>query len=201
MTELGKSTSCENKKYEIISIQHYIRFKMKNKYRANQMKALLIDWLINNKSIKILASEVPYLSTTRKVDILLIKKNSLHAFEIKSDVDTLNRIKPQIEDYKKTFDCVTVFTTERYIDKISAIIPINVGLLLLRRDDRIENLRHPREQNNIIKANIASFLWRKDILEILRNQHIRFDIKNDISQLRKIMTSHFSLISCPRRSQ
>lgn len=75
----------------------------------------------------VFASEVPYGPTDRRADFLVVDKRS-HAYEIKSDFDSLGRLPEQISDYVCTFDFVSVVTTDRHLRSVRSIVPSKVGL-------------------------------------------------------------------------
>ncbi|MCE3232320.1 MAG: hypothetical protein K0R98_577, partial [Rickettsiaceae bacterium] len=130
----------------------------------------LLTQLINDEksSINIYASEVPYLSGKRRVDILEIGSNTLHAYEIKGDNDSLARIKEQTVDYLDTFDYTSVVITQKYLSSIRSIIPKSVGIILFDTDNKnIKNLRKATKRKRLKKKNLLHFLWRNDLLKLI----------------------------------
>ena len=93
------------------------------KNNQNRIKTLLIDKIIkDNKNIDdyIICSEVPFLSGKRWADLVVLTKDSLIAYEIKSELDSLTRLSEQIKDYSKTFDKVYLVLSKKF-KKIPAI--------------------------------------------------------------------------------
>jgi hypothetical protein len=64
-------------------------------------------------------------------DVAVFERHSFHAYEIKSDHDTLNRLPRQMEGYASLFDQLTVCCGPVHFEKVAALAPDWVGLLLI----------------------------------------------------------------------
>ena len=170
---------------------------MTNYLNGNQMKAILLDYLIDKSAGEnsILASEASYLSGLRKVDILKIGETNLCAFEIKSDFDTLNRLKNQLKDYQYTFDFLSVLTSIHLQAKIHNFIPNGVGLLVIDDNMKIIVVQQSMRRKRILKRNLAHFLWRQDIIKELKARNVKIDYKAETYKLRSLLTSRITLNS------
>jgi len=62
-----------------------------------------------------------------RVDFLVINGNT-EGFEIKSKIDTLNRLKKQVGDYKDVFEYNTVLIDEKHITSLQKILPEYYGI-------------------------------------------------------------------------
>lgn len=62
-------------------------------------------------------------------------------FEIKTELDSPERLKSQIEDYYKAFTEVYVFTHVTLADKYLHLLPDSVGLLVYTVDGQVEEIR------------------------------------------------------------
>ncbi|WP_353297606.1 sce7726 family protein [Sulfitobacter pacificus] len=80
-------------------------------------------------SYAVFASEARYGSGDRRADFISLTEVA-HAFEIKSDFDSLARLPAQMKDYAKTFDLVTVVTTVQHLQKVRKLISKKAGLWL-----------------------------------------------------------------------
>ena len=101
---------------------------------AEQIKALVIDWLINKYSNVIIGNELMYGTSRKMVDLLAIVDNKTIAFEIKSSTDTLTRLPEQINEYKKVFDEINVVSTASHITGIKRIITPLIGLYTIEQE-------------------------------------------------------------------
>lgn len=64
-----------------------------------------------------------------RVDLCRVNGKSI-AYEIKTELDTMNRLEKQVEDYSKIFEYVYIVTPYSSWDKIMGIIPSYCGALL-----------------------------------------------------------------------
>lgn len=107
-----------------------------------------------------------------KSDILILNGSS-YAYEIKTELDNLDRLASQIAAYLKTFDYVSVVASESYAEKIKGVIPARVGLLMLDAEGNLQEL--VKAKSNKCNANPESIFnsFRKDEhCEILRKNSI-----------------------------
>ena len=85
---------------------------------ADDIKIKFIAWILQNDQDAIIGHEVLYSQNQRRADLVVIKQDLMYALEIKSDIDTINRLNDQIKDYLSTFDFVSVITTSKHIKQI-----------------------------------------------------------------------------------
>ena len=64
-------------------------------------------------------------------------------YEIKTELDNLERLNSQIEDYYKAFTNVVIVTYEENIEKVSNIIPESVGIMKLTKRKALKVVREP----------------------------------------------------------
>lgn len=94
----------------------------------------------------------------------------LHGYEIKSNEDTLDRLKLQIEFYSKVFDFVTIVIGERHLKKARSMVPPWWGIWVAANKKKkigIRQLRKPKQNQAIDRYSLAQLLWRDEALEIL----------------------------------
>ena len=144
---------------------------MKNKWNEKKIKSVLIDYLLSkNESNNIICSEVSFLSGKRWADILELKEDSLVAYEIKSDLDSLRRFKEQLKDYSETFNEVYVVLSRKFKGQ-ERLLPPEIGYFWVDtgRDKRPLSIgRKARRRTNLKKENLSHFLWKKDISRYLK---------------------------------
>ena len=112
----------------------------------NDMKAVLLDFLLRRNAGNpdyVLANEIGFAHWRRRADIVEITDH-MDAFEIKSDVDNLSKLKEQIAAYRRFFDSLTIVTTDRHIAAIrgGGYLPRGVGVWLVR-NGKIREVRKP----------------------------------------------------------
>lgn len=102
-------------------------------------------------------------------DVAVIN-GSLHAYEIKSDSDTLSRLPKQVENYSKVFDYATIVVNGKHINRIEGIIPEWWGIWLIYERDKVvtlKKIRVAKQNHNIDAFAVAQLLWRDEALDLL----------------------------------
>lgn len=72
---------------------------------------------------------------------LVILNGTATVYEIKSEKDTLVRLKNQIVNYKRVFARVNVIASESHVDNVLAMVPEDVGVLCLSKRYQISLVR------------------------------------------------------------
>ncbi len=106
-----------------------------------------------------------------RVDIAVVN-GILHGYELKSDLDTLNRLPEQIRIYNSVLDQITLVVGKNHLHEAIKIIPEWWGLVIAKIVDpeggvSFCNIR--KADDNPIKdsVSIARLLWREEALNIL----------------------------------
>lgn len=107
----------------------------------------LIDYLEAHYNFDFIAREVPFSKGSRRADIVAANKKDgiSYAYEIKSDIDTLLRLKGQLEAYRTTFNYVNVVTTKKYVSAVKNF-GLWFGIMILENDGSITVKRKPRKR-------------------------------------------------------
>ena len=75
-----------------------------------------------------------------KADVVILNGTST-AYEIKSERDSLSRLKSQIENYRRVFAAVNVVVSESHVEEVSDIIPGDVGIITLSKRYTLQTAR------------------------------------------------------------
>ena len=81
-----------------------------------------------------------------KADFVLINGKAV-VYEIKTELDNLDRLSSQIDDYYKAFDHVAVVTYERNLQQLQKVlesIDKPVGIYVLRKNGKLGTVRKPQ---------------------------------------------------------
>ncbi len=106
-----------------------------NTLLENDIKAMLINDMARRGLVcgsDVLINELTLNKFKRRADLVVAGKSGLHAYEIKSEADSLYRLEGQIEDYLKYFDKVTIVTHSRHTPKILETVTKNVEVWELK---------------------------------------------------------------------
>jgi len=133
----------ENKDNEQIISEIYTHLKKNYRneyfYKNTLLNKLLLG--IHKPSTATALTEVPVGKS--KADFVLINGKAV-VYEIKTGLDTFERLENQISDYYKAFDHVAVLTDEKNKNAIERILQNTpVGIYLLTRRDQISELKKP----------------------------------------------------------
>ncbi|MBB5191192.1 hypothetical protein HNQ50_001915 [Silvimonas terrae] len=140
------------------------------------IKCAVIERLIESGALNdaVLINEMVVANWSRRVD-LAVANGKLHAFEIKSDVDTLRRLDGQLATYLQTFDKVTVVTTEKHATQIASMIPNNVELWVASASNQKISLKVvKRGRTDKVSGHdaLCSHLTKAEIFTLLKKNGI-----------------------------
>jgi hypothetical protein len=105
-----------------------------------------------------------------RVDVAVVN-GALHGFEIKSEADTLDRLRTQVPSYNSVFDAMTLVVAPKHLAKVGALLPDWWGIVAARTTPdgvRLDPVR-PGGRNVSVDAKcLARLLVRSEVLSILR---------------------------------
>jgi hypothetical protein len=107
---------------------------------------------------------------TARADVAVIN-GFLHAYEIKSDSDSLDRLPSQIDAYQGVFEYVTLICGRRLLGRARTAIPKWWGLQRAEFRDGgvlIHELRTAKPNPNQNPFAVARMLWKTEALAVLR---------------------------------
>lgn len=103
----------------------------KNRQLAIELKSIIKEFIFEKYGNVDITSEVMYGSSRRVVDMLFIYKNNIYGIEIKSEADNTSRLAGQIEEYKKIFDYILIFSSSNHVNKIKEKLLQGLGLFVV----------------------------------------------------------------------
>ncbi len=95
----------------------------------------------------------------------------LVGYEIKSDKDTLERLREQIRSYSDVFDKVWIVTAPRHAKAIRRRVPKWWGILLCSVEDQLfkfQKIRSAELNEGADSYSIAQLLWHEEAVSILK---------------------------------
>jgi hypothetical protein len=105
-----------------------------------------------------------------RVDVAVIN-GAISGFEIKSDVDTLSRLKGQIVVYNRILDYAHLVTGSRHLDKAVDVIPTWWGVTSARREGQqivLMDVRPSQPNPGVDARATVELLWRDEALAELK---------------------------------
>lgn len=182
-----------------------------SKSHETDIKAALIDWLVSKEHLSeiVLANEMVVANWTRRLDIALIS-DKLHAYEIKSDFDSLNRLNGQLSAYTPRFDKTTVVCSQKFTHSVLSQTHDSVGVLeVANRNGQITFKTIRRGKTTIVtdKRILLSYLNKSDLLLLTRkkfktnNGLTKNELENQALKLSITEVRHFVLNVLKQRYQ
>jgi len=104
-----------------------------------------------------------------RIDVALVN-GVLHGFELKSDLDTLNRLPDQVPAYNDVCDHVTLVVGERHVLNALELVPDWWGIKVARQgvaSIAFRDLKLPRTNPHPRPTAVAQLLRRDEVLRIL----------------------------------
>ena len=116
-----------------------------------------------------------------RVDLALVRDDTLAGYEIKSRVDSLKRLEGQLSDYTLVFDHLTIVTGVNHLTGVLGNIPTWCGVMLASHSRGAVDIELFRQsQNNPHRDSyaIAQFLWRNEALDVLTRHKVVKGVKS-----------------------
>src|SRR3989344_124015 len=107
-----------------------------------------------------------------RVDVAVVN-GILHGYEIKSDKDTLGRLREQRDMYNSIFDQMTLVVGRTHLFDAINMVPDWWGIEIAKMTDDQSvvfcTIREPRENLFQNGVSIARLLWRQEALDLLED--------------------------------
>jgi hypothetical protein len=123
-----------------------------------QIKAIVLEHMRSKNMISesdVIINEFTMDGYSRRADLVIVRQNDTIAIEVKSESDTLSRLKGQTEKYTEFFDKVIVVTTQNHLSKAIIQTPDNVEVWELKdlsiRIARRGKKRLVKSKSNLLK--------------------------------------------------
>jgi hypothetical protein len=136
------------------------------------LRARLFDEHSHDNNAVIL-DEMGLLRGQVRVDLAVVN-GQLHGYEIKSDRDSLRRLKQQVMVYGGVFDQLTLVVGDRYAAEAFRVVPSWWGILhavMLDNSVVLRELRAPSCNPNRDSRAIAELLWSAQALALLESRN------------------------------
>ncbi len=107
-----------------------------------------------------------------KADAVVLNGTS-HVYEIKSEMDSFERLDRQLAAYRRMFDYITVITTERLYQSVLERVPREIGIMVLAEGEyqfRVKKCRREAVSNksNVDPLVIFDSLQRREFSKIIK---------------------------------
>lgn len=169
-----------NNRNTITALYNILKKSYQNEYyfKNTLLNKLLLG--VHSINTTIALTELPIAKS--KADFVLINGKGV-VYEIKTDLDKLDRLNSQIDNYYKAFSYVVVVTTENYYEQvIKKINNKNVGVYILTLRGTINKKRLPIEDRSNLSKDVMFKILRKNEYQKILIKH--FGILPNVSQFK-----------------
>lgn len=136
-----QDTSSKNNGEIISEIYSYMSKNYRNEYFYQN--TLLNKLLLGRHSINTTTALTQIPIHNSKADFILINGKAV-VYEIKTELDSFNRLKTQLNDYYRAFSHVCVVTPEENYEKLNSILyGTNVGICILTKRNTLNFVKEP----------------------------------------------------------
>jgi hypothetical protein len=112
-----------------------------------------------------------------RIDVAVVA-NGLHAFELKSDLDSFARMHNQIHAYNRVFDRLWIVVGSSHVQAAMTIVPRWWGILVGQRsaslDVELQQIRPAMVNPSQEAFSLAALLWRDEAMRLMRDYGVRF---------------------------
>ena len=164
----------------ISSLYKYLGVNHRNEYFY---KNQILNKIVLGKHSVNTTSALRELPVANSIADFIVINGKAEVYEIKTELDTLKRLKNQLEDYYKAFKYVNVITDEKYVESIVNKVDSDVGIYVLTKRNQISCKRKAKEH----VENLDSFTMFK----ILRKAEFEKIILNNYSFLPSVGASRY----------
>jgi len=106
----------------------------------------------------------------KRIDIAVVD-SSVRGFEIKSSLDTLDRLEQQLGSYMKCFGHLSLIVAPNHLDKALKIAPEWIGITEAQKGSRggihFSQVRRAKRNPQIDLFYLSHFLWRAETVALL----------------------------------
>lgn len=161
----------DTKNEEVVSeIYRYLGKHYRNEYfyKNTLLNKLLIN--VHKINTTVALTELPIAKS--KADIVMINGKAV-VYEIKTELDSFDRLKTQIADYYKAFDHVCVVTSESQLGQLLKFLQDSpVGIYVLTKQNTIRRIREPeRNDDSLDKECLFRLLHKEEFESIIVKEY------------------------------
>jgi hypothetical protein len=154
---------CISEVYAILRSQYQNEYFYKN---------ILLNHFIPSSQIAFSTTAITELPIGKSIADFVAITDDAMVYEIKTDLDTFDRLKSQLQDYYMAFPKVSVIVSaQRYMEIAQKLERTPVGIAIVEEDGKIVTKKQPEEYwDRLSKSTIFRLLRKKERDEIILKQ-------------------------------
>lgn len=153
--------------YKSVISDLYQELKLNHRNEYFYKNELLNSLLIQNGKISFCSALTELPVANSKTDMIFIDENNVGTvYEIKTELDTLNRLESQIQDYYKAFPYIYVVTSSNHLNQLEQVLEgTNVGIIELTNDNEFVYRKEAAYNANSLSHDVLFRILRKKEFE------------------------------------
>jgi hypothetical protein len=135
----------------------------------------LLNYLRDTGPEALVFHELPLFRGDRRADVVAVN-GAIVGYEIKSDRDSLSRIRGQASGYASVCDYMTIIVAPRHLRAVRELMPARWGIMIaetINGDVRVRRVRKPLRNPAVNPESLIRLLWRHECAKVLRKNGIR----------------------------
>lgn len=161
-----------------------------------EIKKTVLNYLLDKSELSkdvTVINELTIDSFSRRLDLAVLTKKKIVAYEIKSDADSLYRLSGQLEKYRQYFDKTIVVTTPKHLDNILNLVNGDIEVWEVV-EQRITIKKRGKASRIESKANYLDLLRVQDMRKLASALNIKLGTGGK-KEIKSILTDNLNKIS------
>lgn len=163
--------------------------------KETQIRTALVSFLKAKAEFEsaMFSKEVSIRGGAKRADLVAIA-HECHCFELKSDVDNLNRLFEQACSYSRVFEHVTLVCHEKHVQRAQKILPGWLNIVKFDARLMFEPVREGGKSPFVNAGSVVSMMRSEELKGLLITQNMSFDLKgSSVNQLSEEAYTRFSV--------
>lgn len=128
----------------------------------------------------LIVEELGFCRGQARIDLVVVSAG-LHGYEIKSERDTLRRLKTQVEIYSRVLEHASLVTCERHLDEAFDLLPSWWGLIQIDQNSsgpEFTEIRQCSRNPELHARSLVELLWRDEALFLLAQRNADHGVRS-----------------------
>jgi len=133
------------------------------------IRSALVEHLADLDPSSAVFHELPLTRGVRRADLVVVNGH-ISGFEIKSERDSLIRLRGQASQYDLICEYSTIVVAKRHVSDARNILPSHWGIMTAEAQDRVsfKLLRKPKPNRNLDKWALIRLMWKDECIDVVR---------------------------------
>lgn len=185
-SEFVQDTTQKSSIEKLQSLYKVLQRSYRNEYYFKN--TLLNKLLLGKHSIHttVALSEMPIEKSV--ADFILINGKA-EVYEIKTALDSLNRLERQIEDYYKVFNHVSIVTDQSHVEKVKKhYSQSSIGIYVLTKRNTLHEVQKPTAYSDCLNIeSIYKFLRKPERISVLKALNVSIPTYTDFTEYKTVL--------------